>query len=171
MKKIIALLASTVLATTTYAHGVSEALVSSCLKGKPTTRHIVTDNLDTSQVEEEDNYKDGYNAIYFFQINNKDIGYAEKNNQGHDKAIIYDGNIYKLKSASSSGDNNGIAPPEFTPSLATWSILSDIHDKYLCISFNFDGIGRSGDYQNIRGGYLLDLNSRKLIYAVRNISR
>ena len=31
----------------------------------------------------------------------------------------------------------------------------DGKERYLCVSFNFEGLGRSGNFQNVRGGYLL----------------
>jgi hypothetical protein len=145
-----------VLSIPAYAKNASEAIIQSCLKNKPKSSSIILKNLNTSQVAEEDDYKNGYNAPYLFEYKKREIGYAEKNN--NEKAIIHDGNIYNLKSALAIGNNKDVTPSEFTPSLAAWSILLSNQGKYLCVSFNFDGIGQSGSYQNVRGGYLLDLS-------------
>jgi hypothetical protein len=52
------------------------------------------------------------------------------------------------------------APSTFTPYTAQWGEVRDAKEAYLCITFNFEGLGQSGSFQNIRGMYLFDLTRR-----------
>ena len=52
------------------------------------------------------------------------------------------------------------APSNFTPYTAHWGEVRDAKDAYLCITFNFEGLGQSGSFQMIRGIYLFDLTHR-----------
>lgn len=62
--------------------------------------------------------------------------------------------------------------PPFAPSLADWSMVMDGKERYLCVSFNFEGLGRSGNFQNVRGGYLLSISpakgSQRLFFGTEN---
>lgn len=68
------------------------------------------------------------------------------------------------------------APYEFEPYKALWGELKAGSKKYICITFNFDGIGRSGKFQDIRGIYLIDRNkgspqgSPRVYYTAGNIA-
>ena len=64
------------------------------------------------------------------------------------------------------------APVPFSPYLAMWGIVRDGQTSYVCITFNFDGLGRSGTFQNVRGLYLIErkTTSRNIFYAIGNIS-
>lgn len=48
----------------------------------------------------------------------------------------------------------------------------DGKERYLCVSFNFEGLGRSGNFQNVRGGYLLSISpakgSQRLFFGTEN---
>jgi hypothetical protein len=143
----------------------SEDMVRSCLMDRGTATGVSVLDLDTSSISEQDDYANGFNATYFFQYQNEDIGYAEK---GNIKALIFKGKLYKLSSASPLGDNHGSSNPgEFSPTLADWSFVKQSDGRYLCVSFNFDGLGQSGSFQKVHGGYLLDIQTKTLYYAVR----
>ena len=86
----------------------SEDVVRSCLLDRGTATDISVVYLGTSSISEEDDYANGFNATYFFQYQNEDIGYAEK---GNIKALIFKGKLYKLSLASPLGDNNGTSNP------------------------------------------------------------
>jgi hypothetical protein len=40
--------------------------------------------------------------------------------------------------------------------LADWSLIQENGKQYLCVSDQFDGVGRSGSFQKARYGYLLE---------------
>ncbi|GFZ95950.1 hypothetical protein GCM10011408_15330 [Dyella caseinilytica] len=144
----------------------SELLVRSCLQDKSASPSIVVSDLDTSAIIEENDYSDGFNAPYFFKYKGGDVGYAESK---HAKAIIFKGKLYRLSSAILLGDNHGSERDAFTPSLADWSMVEEGGQEYLCVSFNFDGLGQSGDFQYVHGGYLLNTRTQELYYSVRYI--
>lgn len=62
-------------------------------------------------------------------------------------------------------------PYEFDPRLSMLGEIRDGKNKYVCVTFNFDGIGRSGSYQNVRGAYLIKAAPElRVYYAAGNIA-
>lgn len=143
-----------------------ESLVLSCLKSAANSRSITVRELSTHEFQEEDDYAEGFNAPYFLKYKGGDVGYAESKKTD---ALIYMGKLFRLSSAISLGNNRGIGPSSFTPFLAEWSIVGERDSQYLCVNFNFDGLGQSGDFQNIHGGYLLNTKTKELYFVVRDI--
>jgi hypothetical protein len=101
-----------------------------------------------------------------FKYRHADMGYAERKDE---KALIFFGKLYRLSKAVPLGDNHRVKPSEFEPSLADWSFVEEGRQNFFCVSFNFSGLGQSGDFQNIRGGYLLNLKTKNLYFAIRDI--
>ncbi|RDS80017.1 hypothetical protein [Dyella psychrodurans] len=165
MKQIILAAVLLAISCVVFATPPSEQLVRSCLQDRAAASSIVVHNLDTTKVIEEDDYSDGFNTPYYFKYKGGDVGYAERKDS---RALIFMGKLYRLSSAISLGDNRG-PPTDFTPSLADWSIVTEGAQKYLCVSFNFDGLGQSGDFQNVHGGYLLNTMTKELYFVVRDI--
>jgi hypothetical protein len=165
MKRLIFATVLLAISSIVFATPPSEQLVLSCLQDRSAVSSIVIQDLDTTKVIEEDDYSDGFNAPYYFEYKGGDVGYAERKDS---KALIFMGKLYLLSSAISLGDNRG-PPTDFTPSLADWSIVTEGAQQYLCVSFNFDGLGQSGDFQNVHGGYLLNTRTKDLYFSVRDI--
>lgn len=67
--------------------------------------------------------------------------------------------------------NRKQAPYEFEPYKAEWGEVRTGNQRYVCISFNFDGIGRSVRYLDIRGAYLIDRKHRavRVYYVAGNV--
>ncbi len=61
--------------------------------------------------------------------------------------------------------------PEINLYKSLYGIAREGAKSYLCVTFNFDGLGESGAYQNIRGLYLIDRTSRpfKAYYTAGDI--
>ena len=55
---------------------------------------------------------------------------------------------------------SGEPPGVFTPYTSQWGGVRNAKQAYLCITINFEGLGQSGSFQNIRGVYLIDLKRR-----------
>ncbi|MCA8214819.1 hypothetical protein LGN20_13010 [Burkholderia cepacia] len=145
-----------------------ESLIESCLLAQSTSPSVALRDIDTHEVSQEDDYADGFNASYLVKFENVDVGYAE----GHStQALVYSGKIYRLSAALPVGNNGGIKPAAFNPALAQWSVATEGRQRYLCVSFDFDGLGRSGSFQNVHGGYLLNPKTQKLYFVVRDVSR
>jgi hypothetical protein len=143
-----------------------ENLVKSCLQAQSVTPSITIRKINADEVFQEDDYADGFNASYIFKYKNADVGYAEKRS---DLALIYSGKLYRLSHSTPLGNNGEIKPAAFNPTLAQWSIAKEGRHQYLCVSFNFDGLGRSGSFQHVHGGYLLNSKTKNLYFVVRDI--
>jgi hypothetical protein len=143
-----------------------ENVIKSCLQGQASDPSVIVRNIDVHAYTEENDYTPGFDATYMFKYNGADAGYAEGK---VDKALIYSGKLYPLSKAIPVGDNHGIAPSAFNPNLAVWSVVREGNQRYFCVGFNFDGLGRSGAFQNVHGGYLLTSKTRVLYFAVRDV--
>ena len=154
-------------ASGTFAATPSEEVIQSCLGAHAATAKVTYRALPSQEVFSQDDYKLGYDAPYYIQVGGQDIGYAEGENK---QALIYFGKLYPLAS-SIDESQHGIGPTSFNPYLAEWGTVSDARHRYLCVSFNFDGLGRSGQYQSVRAGYLLDIRTRarKLYFVVHTL--
>lgn len=149
-----------------WAASPGEGLVKSCLLAQSVSQSVAIEGINTHEVSQEDDYAAGFNASFLVKHERADVGYAEGKST---QALIYAGKLYRLPAAMPVGNNGGIKPTAFNPALAEWSIARAGRQRYLCVSFNFDELGRSGSFQKVRGGYLLDSVSRVLYFFVRNV--
>ena len=145
-----------------------DGLVKSCLMAQPFSPSVAIKRIDTHEVSQEDGYADGFNASYVVKHDGSDVGYAEGKST---QALIYAGKVYRLSAAIPVGNNGGIKPTAFNPALAEWSMATVGHQRYLCVSFNFDGLGRSGSFQHVHGGYLLNTKTKDLYFVVRDVRK
>lgn len=62
-------------------------------------------------------------------------------------------------------------PAAFNPYEAIWGEAREGRNSYICATFNFDGLGKSGSFQNVRGLYLIDRHARNgaTYYTLGNI--
>jgi hypothetical protein len=141
-------------------------IVKSCLRAQAIVPSVTIERLNTEEIMREEKYANGFDALYMFEYRGSDVGYAENKD---DQALIYLDKLYRLSKAIPLGDNHDIKPGAFNPALAQWIIAKGKNKKYFCVSFNFDGLGRSGDFQNVHGGYLLDTTTKFLYFVVRDI--
>lgn len=63
------------------------------------------------------------------------------------------------------------APEEFSPYEAIWGEARARGKSYICATFNFDGVGKSGSFQHVRGLYLIERSARAktVFYTSGNI--
>lgn len=73
--------------------------------------------------------------------------------------LVYNGREIPLSSVARLSSE---MPVPFNPYLARWGLITEGVRSYLCITFNFDGLGRSGSFQNVRGVYLIDRADRNV---------
>jgi hypothetical protein len=87
--------------------------------------------------------------------------------QSKDFGVVYNGRKMRQRDVIKLGPDQ---PTTFDPTLAQWGIVTMAKRQYVCATFNFDGLGRSGSFQNIRGVYIIDMKSRpvKIYYIVRD---
>ncbi|NHV26106.1 hypothetical protein [Burkholderia sp. D-99] len=145
-----------------------EHLIKSCLLAQSAAPSVAIQDIDAHEVSQEDDYADGFNASYLVGFEGADVGYAEGKST---QALVYSGKLYRLSAALPVGNNGGIKPVAFNPALAQWSLVTEGRQSYLCVSFNFDGLGRSGSFQNVHGGYLLNPETGNLYFVVRDVRK
>lgn len=167
MKRIVlGALTGLIVSGTNCAAQPNENIVNSCLRAAAIAPSVTIESLNTDEITQDNKYGDGFAALYMFEYRGSVVGYAKSQT---DQALIYLGKLYRLSKAIPLGDNRDIKPSAFNPTLAQWSILKRRNKKFFCASFNFDGLGRSGSFQNIHGGYLLDISTKTLYFVVRDI--
>lgn len=126
-------------------------VIESCLQARATTKAVTVTPMPNNEVYRQDDYADGFNATYYFTFQGQDVGYAER---GDEHALIVAGKLEPLSKARRMPGATS-SPPHFNPHLADWLFLSARGRDYICASFNFDGIGRSGSFQRVRGAYVI----------------
>ena len=64
------------------------------------------------------------------------------------------------------------APEAFNPYEAIWGEVGAGGKSYMCATFNFDGVGTSGSFQNVRGLYLIERSAlaKTVFYTSGNIA-
>jgi hypothetical protein len=67
--------------------------------------------------------------------------------------LVYNGKEILLSSVARLSAEQ---PTRFNPYLARWGLIAEGNQSYLCITFNFDGLGRSGSFQSVRGVYIIN---------------
>ena len=166
-KQLAAVLSIIVLAASAHATKPSAHVVKACLQGEsqgPATWTAIA----TTRVGSNDDFQGGYQAT-IFTINGRNVGYAEKH--GRD-GLIWGRTIVPLRHATPL-DQPPETPSTFTPTLADWSMVKQGSHRFLCVNFNFDGLGRSGSFQKVHGLYLMSIPrgkaKPKLFHGVRRI--
>lgn len=68
---------------------------------------------------------------------------------------------------------NQARPKPFQVELAVYGVVRQAGSRYLCITFNFEGLGQSGSFQNVRGLYLIETSAKPMrtFYTVGDIRR
>lgn len=140
-------------------------VIESCLQAHATTKAVIVKPMPNSEVYSQDDYADGFTATYYFTFQGQDFGYAER---GDEHALIVAGGLHALSKAKRMPGTMS-SPPNFSPHLADWAFLSMGGRSFVCASFNFDGLGRSGNFQRVRGTYVISVGrgtaDRSLSYA------
>lgn len=133
----------------------NKQITDSCLSAEPRSTAITYVHLSPSNfyVEEDPDRKIESKTILH---RNQSFGIWEKSGSSL-FGLIADGREVHVAKVIKLGK---AAPSSFTPYTAQWAEVGYAKEAYLCITFNFDGLGQSGSFQNIRGMYLFDLTHR-----------
>ena len=165
--RVIASLSVTVMTASAHAAKPSAAVVDACLHGE-SRGHAIWTAIATDEVDRDDDFRGGGYKATLFRAHGRDVGYAEKD--GRD-GLIWGRSIVLLKRASPL-DQPPETPSTFTPLLADWSSIQQGSQRFLCVNFNLDGLGRSGSFQKVHGLYLMRIpphgkSKPALFYGVR----
>lgn len=83
--------------------------------------------------------------------------------------LVYDSTAISATKIERIGSD---APAPFDAYTAQWGEARYGKRSYLCITFNFQGLGQSGSFQNIRGTYTIDSRkSPKFYFAMGDIRK
>lgn len=104
-----------------------------------------------------------------FVHNNKSFGLWE-NVKSHNFGMVLNGHEIPASDVQRLSKH---APSAFNPYTSLWGEIRTMAQTYLCVTYNFEGLGESGSFQNIRATYILDLGARppKIYYAVGDIRK
>ncbi|WP_284075810.1 hypothetical protein [Herbaspirillum aquaticum] len=128
-----------------------EDVVKSCLFS--TARNGVSrTEIEAGSFHLQDDYQPGYQAEYLL-YGGVEIGSAHSR---RGDALLYRGRLYPLRRAAKLPQTRSRERPAIQVALAEWSWIQKKGKQYLCVSDQFDGIGRSGSFQKARFGYLLE---------------
>lgn len=143
----------------------SQAVVKSCLEAGPQPGVGVVE-IPTREINQEDDYRPGYSAEYTV-FNGAAVGFATSKKSG---AIIYHGRLYPITKAILLPGSKDVSRPLVHIELASWMMLKGDGLQYLCASDNFDGVGRSGDFQKIRYGYILEVRKGGQLFFTNGVT-
>ena len=164
MKRLCLLLLSGVIAFNVHAKTPSKMVILSCLAAQAMSPSVKWRPIATDKIYSEEDYKDGFDATYFVIAGGKQVGYAER---GQEKAILYDDHIFPIAQARMLPGFD-VRPTELNPFSADWATVDDQSGSYLCVSFPFGDLGKSGSFQKYRSAYLIAVDydrTRPILHA------
>jgi hypothetical protein len=146
----------------------STAIVDSCLRTESATRDVRYTAIDTGAFEviEDEDAKKTATVLH----HGKDTVGTWEGTRPMAFGLVFNGKETSLKRIIRLDKEQ--APTAFSPYEAVWGIAEDGKKSYICATFNFDGLGKSGRFQNVRGSYLIERSKRAKVpfYAVGNIA-
>lgn len=165
------------LALAVQAKAPSQRIIDSCLSTDSTSktvRYAHTKDFSVNEINEvDDAHMGAEKTLTVVEIGKDTFGvWTSKAPKGH--GLVYNDKEVPMHRVIRL--NNLNAPVELNLYKSIYGIAREGGDSYLCVTFNFNGLGESGSYQNIRGVYLIDRNARpfKAYYAagdIRNIEK
>lgn len=167
MKRLLAGLALSAFCTLVCARP-SAAVVESCLNAKsesPRVRYTPIATNTFQVIEDEDAGK----TQTVLRAGSDTVGTWEAKKPAA-FGLVFNGKETRLESVTRLDKNE--APAEFSPYEAMWGVAREVGKSYICATFNFDGLGKSGSFQNVRGLYLIERGKRAktLFYAVGKVA-
>lgn len=135
----------------------SRVAIISCLSAQTMSVSVKWLPLPSQHIYAEDNYKDGFHAVYYVRRRGIQVGYAER---GEIKAVLYGHQLFPISKAQAL-PGFATSPSELDPFSADWATVTDSNGTYLCVSFPFGDLGQSGSFQKNRSAYLLAVDSAK----------
>ena len=143
---------------------VPEQVINSCLKTQSTRNVRYIDVTPTAfSSEEDDDIKRNTTTIVHGRHK---LGLWESTTSD-DFGLVYDSSSIPAAKIERVGS---AVPVPFDPFTAQWGKARHGKRTYLCITFNFQGLGQSGSFLNIRGTYAINPHKApRFHYAVGDI--
>ena len=150
-----------------------QGVVNACLLTHSTAKNATYQAVPASRfnVLEEVDDDTGITTISTTIRHGRERVGIEETRPGESYRLLYNGKARKLHDVTRL--NRRHEPADFVPTKAMYGIVREARVSYFCITFNFDGPGSSGAYQNIRAAYLIDRSARglKAYYTAADIRK
>lgn len=142
----------------------SSQAIDACLKTESTrTAHYTEFSATNFNVEEDEDLQ---LTATTFKHRDQTLGLWETA-KPKDFGLVYNTSKVTRNKVVAIGTDS---PMPFDPYTAQWGEVRHGRNRYLCITFNFPGLGQSGSFQNVRGLYLIDVGKPpKFYYTVGDI--
>ncbi|WP_454726656.1 MULTISPECIES: hypothetical protein [Cupriavidus] len=149
---------------------VPEPVVNSCLFLESESRTVSYAELQGAGFLSED-MMPGYSAL-IYRKDGSAYGYASSLRNDRDLLLVGRKKL-PIFSARPMGSER---PRRFDPAKAVYAVVGYAARRYFCVASDFDGLGRSGSFQNVRAAYIVPLTFSRgkpgastLYYTVRDI--
>ncbi len=171
MKRMLVFFAGVVLSSVAAAQ-VPESVVNSCVLLQGVDASTTYQELGGDGILIEDDMP-GY-VMLVYRRNGVDFGYASSKKNSGDLLIVG-----RQRASILGAKRAGTERPErFEPAQALYGFVQRKAREYFCVASTFEGVGRSGSFQNVRATYIAELTGshaapriRALYYAVRDIRK
>jgi len=151
--KILLLIALSLVVLSVKAQAPPKLVLDSCLTLRAMSAKVSLVDINNTDIYEEEDQIEG--RATFYQLH-KGIrfGYVTDDRRGDE--IVFGRRHMKIKSAIVIGKGR---PERLSrPELGFWAIIEAEGKRFLCVASTFDGIGRSGSFQNIHFAYILPVS-------------
>lgn len=149
---------------------VPESIVRSCVLLESDETGVEYSEIDDRGTVSDDEIQ-GY-SLFSYKHRGMVFGYATANKGSRDLIVIGNQKTPILQAKKLGPDR----PRRIDSSKAVYSIITKDKKSYFCIASNFDGLGRSGSFQNLRQAYVAPLKiihgnliTDVVYYGVRDI--
>ncbi|MCT7326057.1 hypothetical protein [Ralstonia mojiangensis] len=149
---------------------IPESVVRSCMLLESSGPDVEYSELESTGTISDDEIP-GY-SLFSYARHDQIFGYAAANKGSRDLIAVGTMRV-PISRAERLGRER---PQRIDSSKAVFSILTKAHKDYFCIASNFDGLGRSGSFQNVRQAYIAPLTvapsgsrMEAVYYGVRDI--
>jgi hypothetical protein len=147
----------------------SQRIVDACLKTESTSitvKYAELENSGFSNEADEDAKKTSITRGH-----GKNVAGIWEVESPRAFGLVYNGSEIDLKKVTALDKRQ--VPAQFDIYQAVWGEAREGSNAYLCITFNFEGVGQSGSFQNVRGVYLIDTKAStfKPFYTIGDIRK
>jgi hypothetical protein len=166
VKRLIAGLAFLIGSSPTHAQP-SREVTKTCVKTESTSPPVKYVDIPINEINETEDQEAGRTETTI-RFGRDEMGVWETDSPST-FGLVYNGRQVSLDDVTRLSKER---PSQFNPSLAKWGVVSEGSNSYICITFNFEGLGQSGSFQNVRGIYLLDRHAHLLrpFYTVGRVT-
>lgn len=152
---------------------IPDSVVKSCLMLETVDSSAIYERLDDVTMELSDDELQGY-TTYSYRRDGVIYGYAASR-KGSSDLLIIGGRKFATRNAKRIGKEK---PIHFDAAQSGFGLVRENGHRYFCITSNFEGLGRSGSFKNVRAAYIVSsklINKKEVFnrsyYVVRDVRK